>query len=280
MTAHLSVSEQITARILNPEAREMDRALPEWARRTNPIVKRQLGMYWKLMPVNGPRIARLFALQVVLILTSIWLPFLFTVLMPLAIISLITLPLAFGLFAYVVLQIGMAAAVSMADENRCDSLDLLRVCPRPLNEILYSKSAAAVWRQIENLGLVLVAATFTGLPVLVILYDRWFSAFDQPVLSRTMVALSLGSSILRVVLESAMAATIGLAVGAGMRRRVPANVTTILLLVAYFAFINLIRLPAWGIEMRMMVEIFIPTILPLLLIPACIRLAIWQIERT
>lgn len=279
MTAQLTASEQITARMLTPEAREMDRALPEWARRTNPIVKRQLGMYWKLMPVDVIRISRLFLLQAILIFASIWLPFLFTILMPLAIISLIVLPLAFGLFLYAIVQIGMSAAASMVDENRCDSLDLLRVCPRPLNEILYSKGAAAVWRQIENLGLVLVAATLAGLPIMVILYDRWFGTFDQPVLSRTAVALALGSSILRIMLESAMAASIGLAVGSGMRRRIPANVTTVLLLIAYFAFINLIRLPGWGNEIRLLVEIIIPTLLPLLIIPICIRLAMWQIER-
>lgn len=279
MTAQLTASEQIAARILTPEAREMDRALPEWARRTNPIVKRQLGMYWKLMPIDVIRISRLFIFQVILILASIWLPFLFTILMPMAIISLVLLPIAFGLYLYVILQIGMTATSSMVDENRCDSLDLLRVCPRPLNEILYSKAAAAVWRQIENLGLVLLAATLASLPVLVILYDRWFGTFDQPVLSRITVILALGSSIFRVILESTMAATIGLAIGSGMRRRVPAIVTTVLLLVAYFAFVNLIRSPGWGNEMRLIVDIFIPTLLPLLIIPICLRLAMWQIER-
>ncbi|MBE2182936.1 MAG: hypothetical protein IAE89_05890 [Anaerolineae bacterium] len=279
MTAHLTISEQIAARLLKPEAREMDRALPEWARRTNPVVKRQLGMYWKLMPVNIPRIIRWYALQAGLIIASIWLPFLFTILMPLAIISLIALPLAFGLFIYVLLQIGMAAANSMVDENRCDSLDLLRVCPRPLNEILYSKGAAAIWRQIENLGLVFAVATFTSLPMMVILFDRWFEGFDQLALSRIAVTLALGSCILRVGLESVMAAAIGLAIGSGMRRRVPANVTTGLLLLAYFAFINLIRLPGWSVEIRLLVEIVIPVALPLMIIPLCIRAAIRQIER-
>ncbi len=279
MTAHLTISEQIAARLLKPEAREMDRALPEWARRTNPVVKRQLGMYWKLMPVNIPHIIRWYTLQAGLIIASIWLPFLFTILMPLAIISLIALPLAFGLFIYVLLQIGMAAANSMVDENRFDSLDLLRVCPRPLNEILYSKGAAALWRQIENLGLVFAVATFTSLPMLVILFDRWFEGFDQLALSRITVMLALGSCILRVGLESVMAAAIGLAIGSGMRRRVQANVTTGLLLLAYFAFINLIRLPGWSVEIRLLVEIVIPVVLPLMIIPLCIRAAIWQIER-
>ncbi len=279
MTAQLTASEQIAAQILTPEAREMDRALPEWARRTNPIVKRQLGMYWKLMPLDVTRISRLFIFQAILILASIWLPFLFTILMPMAVVSLVLLPITFGLYLYVVLQVGMAAATSMVDENRCDSLDLLRVCPRPLNEILYSKAAAAVWRQIENLGLVLLAATLASLPVLVILYDRWYGTFDQPVLSRIVVILALGTSILRVLLESMLAATIGLAVGSGMRRRLPASVTTVLLLVTYFAFINLIRLPAWGGEMRLIVDVIMPTLLPVLIMPACIRLTIWQIER-
>lgn len=224
-------------------------------------------------------VLRIFIGNSVFVLLSLPLPFLLTLVMPTVMVSLVLLPIGFFMYAQSLLLIGTVAAVLVSDERRNDSLDLLRVCPRPLRQVIYSKIAAAVWRQLENLSLIITAAALLSLPLLVIQYDMLMSMSQQAVVMRLVLILALASSVIRIFLEVIMIGSIGAMVGAATNMRAPAILTTTLLTGAYFAGINLVRLLAVELELRLFIEIVLPLLLPLLIIPVCLRFTVYLLTR-
>jgi hypothetical protein len=275
MGVNQTLLEQTAQRIMRRQADDLDRRLPEWARRSNPIVRRQLGVFWKLMTIDFDLIGRLYLLNACLIGLSLLVPFLFMLLMPAAVISFVALPVLAVVYALSLGRIAASAAESMADERAKGSLELLRVCPRPLREILYSKASAAVWRQIENIGLILTGVAAFSLPVLVIQYDWLFSAQDQPILMRLALLVGLASALARIPLETVMVASVGVAVGSFTRFRIAAMITAIGLGVAYFVAVNLARLLTTDPFLRLLLDIVLPLVAPL----PIIALAYWAARR-
>lgn len=261
------------------EDRELDRALPEWARRSNPIVRRHLGAYWKLLKPNVGLIVRLFLLQVALVLASIPFSALLTILMPTVTVSLVLLPVAFVMYAQLLIRVGVMSADSVVAERRNGTLDLLLVIPRSLTHILYGKMAAAVWRHVENLGMIALGVVLVSLPVLIIQNDILYSIADNPLLMRAGVILALASSLLRLILEPIMIGAIGTLVGAAMPLRIPALVATLLSGGAYFATINLVRLLPVDPLARLMIDTVVPIVLPILIALAAFRLGAWLLRR-
>ncbi len=262
------------------EGRELDRALPEWARRSNPIVRRHLGAYWKMLTPNVGLIVRLFLLQVALVLASIAFPALLTILMPTVTVSLVLLPLAFVMYAQLLIHVGVMSADSVVAERRNGTLDLLLVIPRSLTHILYGKVAAAVWRQVENLGMLALGVVLVSIPVLIIQNDILYSIADNPLLMRAGVILALASSLLRLILEPIMIGAIGTLVGAAMPLRIPALVATLLTGVAYFAAINLVRLLPLDPFTQLLIDTVLPVVLPVVIALASFRLAARLLRRT
>lgn len=279
MTIDPTLIEQQAQRILRPPVNEIDRQLPEWARRSNPIVRRQLGVFWKQMTIDFAAIGRLYLLNAALVGLSLLIPFLLMLLMPATVVSFVALPLLWALYALSLGRIAASAAASMADERAKGSLDLLRVCPRPLREILFSKAAASVWRQIENLGLILTGVALLSLPVLVIQYDWLFPAVEQPVLMRVAMLMGLAAAIVRIPLETALIASIGVAAGCFTRHRIAAMLAALLLGTAYFGLINLVRLLAVSPLARLLLDTLLPVAAPIPLILLAYRVAQWRIER-
>lgn len=274
-----AVFDTAAPRVTSFEVREVDRSLPEWARRSNPIVRRHLGEYWKTMSLDALLVLRIFIGNCIFVLLSLPMPFLLTLVMPTVMVSLVLLPIGFIMYAQSLLLIGTVAAVLVADERRNRSLDLLRACPRPLQQVIYSKIAAAVWRQLENLSLIITAAALLSLPLLVIQYDMLISMSQQAILMRLALVLALAASVIRIFLEVVLIGSIGALVGAATPLRAPAILTTTLLTGAYFALINLVRLLDVELAMRLFIEIALPLLLPLLLIPICLRLTVYLLTR-
>lgn len=271
--------EQNAQRILKPPVSEIDRRLPEWARRSNPIVRRQLGVYWKLLTIDFDLIGRLYLINAALVGLSLLLPFLFTLLMPAAVVSFAALPILLMLYLLSLGRIATSAAASITGERAKGSLDLLRVCPRPLREILFSMAAASVWRQIENIGLVLTGVALLSLPILVIQYGWLFPSADGPFLMHAAILTGLGAGIVRIPLEAALIASIGIAVGCFTRHRIAAVLAALLLGSAYFGAINLVRLLAISPLVRLLLDTLLPIAAPIPLIMLAYRVAQWRIER-
>ncbi len=261
------------ARIGHTFSHEIDGGLPAWARRSNPIVRRHLGSYWKTLTPDLNLILRLYVGQIVLILASLLLPGLFVLLMPTVTVTLVLLPFAMIIYGQILYQIGVSAATSVVKERSHQTLDLLLIIPRPALDILFSKVAAAIWRRTENLTLIILAAALISLPLILIQYDVYFSLNGQPVLMRFALIAALGAAILRVIVEPVMVGALGVMVGAAVPSRLPAIIATTALTGSYFLLINLIRLIPLSDGGRLFVEIFLPVALPLLITWGAFRAA-------
>ncbi len=250
---------------------EVDRRLPPWARRTNPIIRRQLGMYWKTILPEVSFLVKVFIVQAVLVALTIPLPFLFDIALPTITASVILFPFALYIYVRLILSIGTEAAAVMTSELHNDTLTLLRVTPMTLETILASKIAASIWRQVENLGLLIVAASLFSMPILISLYASVWPLEAYPVLGRAGMVLGLAVSLLRLALEPFMVGAIGVMAGAALRVRASAVITTLFLTFFYFLLVNLPRLIPMTWPLRFIVEFVLPVALPLLVIWLCLK---------
>ncbi len=266
-------------RIKQTFTHEIDRDLPAWARRTNPIVRRDLGSYWKTLTPDMWMVLRLYLMQVALVALSILLPILLVLVMPTVTVTLVLLPAGLVLYAQILYEIGASSATSVVKERKNQTLDLLRIIPDTALHTLYSKVAASIWRQTENLSLILVGTTLASMPLLIIQYEVFISFNQHPILMRIGLILALGISILRVMLEPMMIGALGALVGAAIPSRVPAIVTTAVLGGAYFLLINLVRLAPLDEAARFGVEIVLPLVLPLVITFLAFRGAAYLLER-
>lgn len=262
-----------TIRIKQTFIPDIDRNLPAWARRTNPVVRRDLGAYWKTLTPDLMLVLRAYLVQVGLVLVSFIFPVIFVLLMPTVTVTLVLLPVGLVLYAQILYAIGSAAATSVVKERRNATLDLLLLIPHPTLHTLFSKTAAAVWRQTENLSLVLMGAATVSLPLLIIQYDVVISFADNPALMRLSLILALGTAIVRVMIEPVMIGALGVLAGAAIPSRIPAIITTVGVGGAYFALINLARLAPLDTAGHLLVEIVLPVVLPLLITTAAFRAA-------
>jgi len=279
MVQHVLVDKAAIRVVTPPEINNMDQQLPEWARRSNPIVRRHLGAYWKTLLPDFSFIVRLFLVQAVFVIASYVAPMLFTILMPTVTVSLVLLPGALILYLHSLFMIGTLSATSMVDERRKETLPLMLIIPRPLLHVLYSKVSAAVWRQIENVGLVWIAVVLFSMPLLIIQYDVLISMDDNPVLMRAGLILALLSALMRVLLEPIMIGALGVLMGATMWARVPAVVGTGMIAGAYFFGVNLLRLLPLDPVMRLFVDTVLPVILPIVITVGAFRLAAWALRQ-
>jgi hypothetical protein len=216
---------------------------------------------------------RVYVAQVGLILLSFIFPVMFVLLMPTVTVTLVLLPIGAIMYAQILYAIGAAAATSVSRERSNTTLDLLLIIPHPALHTLFSKVAAAVWRQTENLSLIIMGTALVSLPLLIIQYDIFLSFEENPILMRFSLMFALGMSILRVLIEPVMVGAIGALVGALVPSRILAIVTTTGLGGAYFLLINLARMAPLDALPRLAVEIILPVALPLLIIVLSFRAA-------
>jgi len=266
-------------RVKHTFTNEIDANLPKWARRTNPIVRRDLGSYWKTLTPDMMLVLKVYLVQVGLVLLSFVFPVLFVLLMPTVTVTLVLLPVGLVLYAQILYGIGAAAATSVAKERSNATLDLLLIIPHTALHTILSKVAASMWRQTENLSLIIMGTAMASLPLMIIQYDIYLSFNTHPILMRFGLMLGLGMAIVRVLIEPIMVGAIGALIGAAIPARIPAIVTTTVLVGAYFLLINLVRFAPHDEYSRLFVEIALPVVLPLLIILFSFRAAAYLLTR-
>jgi hypothetical protein len=252
---------------------ELDKRLPRWARRSNPIIRRHLGMYWKTILPDAMFLVKIVLIQAGLVAATLPIPFLFDLALPTITASILLLPVAIYMYVQVLFAIGYATAVNVADEVRHDTFTLLRVTPINVQTILASKIAAAIWRQVENLGLLIIAAALFSLPILISQYASIWPLEQYPILSRLGMVLGLVVSLVRLVLEPFMVGALGVMAGAALRVRSSAVVATSLIAFFYFLSMNLIRFLKIPWPIQFAIEFVLPVALPLLIIWGSLKLA-------
>jgi len=258
---------------------ELDRNLPRWARRSNPIVRRHLGGFLAAPLPQLDVLARLLLAQIAIVLLSLLIPAVLELTALLALVALLALPVAFYSYAAALFGIGRAAANAVVDEVEGHGLDTLRTTPLTLRSILLSKIAASLWSQAINMETVFLITATLSLPVITIQQASLYSPEKLLLPSRALIIAGLIASLLRVFLEPLMMGALGVLAGAVAGLRISAVTWTILLGAAYFIMINMPRLLALTWLERLLIEAVLPVALPPLITLGALALAQYILER-
>lgn len=245
---------------------EIDTQFPLWARRSHPIVRRHLGRYWRVMTPQIEPVVQWYGIQSAIVLLTYPIPFLFTIILPVVIVSVGLLPFAFYYYAQTLYALASDATQSMVREIEGSTLNLLLATPYSAREVLLSKLAGAMWRQSEPLSLLLSIISMTQMPTLVLVYLNQLPSEEYGILSQVVTVIAFGVAIARIPLEMAMTAAISSYIGVTTRGRSAAVITTLTLLLFYFVLINIPRLMPLGILGHLVIDGIIPLVLPLAII--------------
>lgn len=277
------MSERLTARMIIQKMERdlpaLDLRLPAWARRSNPIVRRHLGIYVKTIPPQMGTILNLFALQAVIIFLTVPMPFIFNITLPLITVAIMLLPVTFYTYGQILYWVIRDSTTSMLKEFSNDTLTLLRTTPLTPQQILLGKVSAALWRRVDDLNLVLLSAVLFSAPPIVLQMAHLWSPDKYPYQSQFAIVCILGASVLRILLEPFMIASLGVMVGAAIPARVPAMTSAGLLVFFYYLLINLPRLLPLSYPMRLLVEAVLPVLLPIVLIWLFLRIGEYLLTR-
>lgn len=241
---------------------EIDRSLPPWARRSHPIVRRHLGVFWRVLPPQADVITRNAFLFSLIVLVTIAVPFLYTVLLPLSLLSLAILPFALIFYARALYDLATDSSRAMVREIDGNTLPLLLVTPIEPRDVLLSKIAGTLWRQSDSMNLLMNIVLYSQLPGVMVMYINAYPQESFGALTQIITVMVYLASILRIPLEMFMVAAIGQYIGLTTRGRSTAAASTIGLLVFYFVMVNAARflpLPALG---DIVVNVVIPLALP------------------
>lgn len=254
---------------------EIDANFPPWARRSHPIVRRHLGAYWRVMTPQVEPVAYWYLVQTAFIFLTIPMPFLFTVILPMVIVSGALLPVGLVYYCQSLYNLAADASRSMVSEIENSTMPLLMATPYTVRELLLCKIAGSLWRQSETFTLILSLAAYSQMPTIVLMYLNRFPPDEYGMLAQLFMAVVFATSILRLPLEIFMAASIGHWIGSTTSGRNTAAASTMLILLFYFILINLPRL----LVLSPVAQLFIDAILPLIA-PVVISVGLlWLTER-
>lgn len=243
---------------------ELDAGLPHWGRRRHPIVKRHLGLYWRIMPPQADPILRWFLMGSALVLLTIPIPFLFTILLPLVLVSMAVLPGMLVYYGRMLYDLATDTSRQMVAEIENHTLGLLLATPVPRREVLLAKMAGSLWKQSEPFGLLMAFASMTQVPSMFLLYANLYPPAQYDSAAQLLTVGAFAGSLLRVPIEMFMTAALGLYVGTVTRGKGAAAASTIGVVGFYFLLVNVIRVIPMQPFARFVVEAVVPCVTALL----------------
>lgn len=269
---------QIARRIAH-EIPDIDQGLPLWARRTNPIVRRQLGMYWRVFPPQVGPIAKWTGILSLVVLATIPYPLLFVIILTFLLAAMAMLPYAFYTYTAALAQIINDSVSSLVNEYKNDTMTLLRTTPLSTDEIVLSKISAAVWRRMDELDQVLSFALALGMPAIMMFYLGIWPPNEVPVVAQVLTIVTFAASLVRLPLEMFMVATLGAMMGAATHTRSSAFLGTAVMVFFYFLLLNLARLLSLPWTLQLVVDAVLPVVLPIVITWLALRLTLHLVTR-
>lgn len=254
---------------------QLDSSLPPWARRRHPIVRRHLGLYWRIMPPQWEPVIKWFLIESAVVLLTIPIPFLYTILLPMVLVSMAVLPGVLIYYGRMLYELAGDASRQMVAEIENHTLGLLLVTPVPRREVLLAKMAGSLWKQSEPFGLLMGFASISQIPSMFLLYANLYSPTDFGATPQFLTVAAFAGSLIRIPLEMFMTAALGLYIGTVTRGKGAAAASTIGVVGFYFLLINVIRLIPMGPWMRLLIDAVFPCLTAV--ISAFILL--WMTER-
>lgn len=277
-----SVSNDLTADTDEKPQRDLrftiDGNLPPWARRTNPIVRRHLGQFWRVMPLQASPYIKWYLIQAAVVFLTIPFDFLFMFILPLTLISLGVLPFALIYYGRTLYDLANDSSQAMVAEIENATMPILRMTMIDTREILLSKAAGALWRQSDPLAILLSVATFAQLPTIMLLYVNAYPLEEHGILAQVLVSVVFGVSIIRLPLEMFMVTAIGQYIGLTTRGKGTAAASTLSLVIFYFALLNAPRLVTLSLPVDIVVNMILPIVLPIIIAFYTVRMTRFEIE--
>lgn len=240
MTTNVNQTDLLMDEIEVDDRSPMD-TLPYWARATNPIVRRHLGLYWRTLPPQVEPVLYITGIWIALLLIGIAFPFVTDLATTMIVVSVLVVPIAVVFYVHAMLSVASNSAVAMSDEMRNNTMQLLMSTPMSLDQILLGKVAAAIWRKMDDLMLIVQAAAIFGPPLIIMHYAGIFPFRDAGLLSYVLVIGMIIVSLLRLILEPIMFGMLGVGIGAFVPYRSTAMTASIALVGFYFLLMFMIH---------------------------------------
>ncbi|MEM6281622.1 MAG: hypothetical protein AAF787_05485 [Chloroflexota bacterium] len=257
---------------------EIDASLPAWARRSNPVVRRELGIFWKRLLPDLNLISKLLATQAILLLL-VPVTVLMTLTLPVAMLAVVMMPVLLFIYGRVLISVVNNAATSITSANLNYTMDLLRVTPIPFSQVILGKIAASVWHRMEDIDLVVLGLSFFSLPFLTIHYLDSATLTTAPYAMRIVTLAALVSLPLRALLEPFMFSALAVALGSALPTRAVTVVSTLSFMIFYYLTLFVPLAAPLSIGVRVLLEIILPLALPLILTFAAVAFTIHYIQR-
>ena len=255
--------------------------LPYWARATNPIVRRHLGLYWRTLPPEFEPIFYICGFWIALLVAGIFFPFVTDMATTVIVVSVLVIPVGAIFYVRALISIAGNSAAVMADELRNNTMLLLMSTPMSLDQIFLGKVASAIWRKMDDLILIVQGAAIFGPPLIIMHYAGLFPLRESGGLPFVLIIAMTLTSLLRLVLEPLMFGMVGVGIGAFLPIRSLAISASVAWVGFYLLLINMLQqlnlqqldlvlegdagLP-WALVLIVLLELALPIALPYALI--------------
>ena len=275
------------------EFENVQERLPYWARSTNPIVRRHLGLYWRTVPPELQPFGSIFLVWVVVMLSGILFPALFGFTMISFLASIMIVPFALITYAHVLWTISTEASNYMQQEFSNDTFQLLRATPMSLSQIFLGKVAAAMWKRMDDL--VMIAQLFLAFtpPILFYIYAQiWPTETYGIAMTPIMTLVATLVVLARLVLEPLMIGVMSVFIGIVVEGKGRAISAAVVLGTFYFLLLNLLsQLPSVrgfrtadgivpaNIPLVLLTDFVLPILLPLVLIFGLLKLSAYLVTK-
>lgn len=251
--------------------------VPYWARSSNPIVRRHLGLGWRTLPPELLPIIKGVGVWGVILLIGLAVPFVLDMISTVFLASLLTIPFVTLLYGHILLTISIRAVGTMQQEISNNTFQLLRATPMSLEQIFLGKVAAAIWQRMDDLVVVAYGVMLLGLPIMLINYAHLWPMDTQPLAAFVMMMLALVVSLLRLIIEPLMFGMLAVFIGLVVPTRGLSVTSTVVIGGFYILLINLARLIP-GLMQDPLAVILLDFVIPLLL-PVVITLGLLKLAK-
>ena len=240
MTANAGSPERSIDRIVVDDRSPMD-SLPYWARATNPIVRRHLGLYWRTLPPELEPIAYVTGFWITAMLLGIILPFISDLATTVIVVSVLVIPVGMIFYLRALISIAGNSAAAMADEIRNNTMQLLMSTPMSLEQIFLGKVASAIWRKMDDLILIVQGAAIFGPPLIIMHYAGLFPLRESGAATYLLIIALSVTSLLRMAIEPLMFGMVGVGIGAFVPFRSIAITASVAWVAFYFLLMIMVQ---------------------------------------
>ncbi len=240
MTTNVKSRDSAIERIKMDERSPMEN-LPYWARATNPIVRRHLGLYWRTLPPEFEPIFYITGFWVLALLLGIIFPFITDLATTVIVVSVLVIPVGMIFYLRSLFSVAANSAAVMADEIRNNTMQLLMSTPMSLDQIFLGKVAASIWRKMDDLILIVQGAAIFGPPLIIMHYAGLFPLRESGPLTYVLIIAMSIVSIVRLVLEPLMFGMVGVGIGAFVPFRSIAMTSSVAFVAFYFLLMIMLQ---------------------------------------